>query len=165
MPFTTGQTIVHPFHGPARVVRVKVRKVRGERIQYVDLVTVETGMAIAVPVDSIEEVGLRHLVSRERVEELLEQLRQPAEGVSTVWSRRMKDLNERAASGEVGQLAHVVREITHLGHKSPASAEGSLLRSARADLATEFAAVLKISREKAETMIDEAAGAGMALAA
>lgn len=156
MPFTQGQTIVHPFHGPARVTRIKQRKVRGVPTRYIDLTTIERELSISVPLDSIDEVGLRPVVSRERVEELLEMLRTPSGQTPANWSRRMKDYRDRIATGDIDQLAHVVREITVSGPKTPGSAEGALLRDAREALAAEFAVALDVDTEAAEGLIDEA---------
>jgi len=157
MPFIAGQTIVHPFHGPLRVVRITDRTVRGVTQSYLDLQALGHPLDMSVPVGRAEDVGLRLVASRDRVQELLAVLGGPTDDQVLGWSRRLKSYQERVNSGDVDQLCFVIREITRRKPKSPASSESQLLRSARSTLVIEFSIALGVTAEQAGRLIDSAA--------
>ncbi|WP_411699620.1 CarD family transcriptional regulator [Conyzicola sp.] len=157
MSFSEGQTIVHPFHGPLRVVRVANRTIRGATTSYLDLKSLAFPLDISVPVNRAEQTGLRAVVTAERVAELLAILRAPKSEEAIGWARRFKDYQARVLTGDIEQLCFVIREITRRNPKSSASAESQLLRSTRSTLAIEFGLALELSQEDAADIIDAAA--------
>jgi CarD family transcriptional regulator len=137
MPFSEGETIIHPFHGPVRVTQIRERTVRGRTAPCLDLVAVNNTLSISVPVDRAEDTGLRAVASPEPVASLIDILRAPSAVLETQWSRRVKNYNERLTTGNIEDLCFVIREISRSGNTLPASAEGQILRNARATLAIE----------------------------
>ena len=87
------------------------RKAFGEETEYLVLRMAHGEMTLAVPVDKADEVGMRWPISEEDVEDLFEVLakrdvREPAN-----WSRRFKNHQEKLKSGDVYQVAEVVRNL------------------------------------------------------
>ena len=71
MRLTLGKFVVHPQHGPAEVVERKTRKVKGEDVEYVVLEVEDQRLQIAVPEDSLSEIGVRDLASHTRLRKLM----------------------------------------------------------------------------------------------
>lgn len=169
MSFTVGQTVVHPFHGPLRIVEIVERVIQGLPTPCFKMIAPEHALDVTVPVAKVGDVGLREISSPERIAELLGVLAATPASVKTQWSRRMKDYQERMSTGRIDELCVVIREISHSGNKAPASAEGQMLRTARARLSTEIGLSLRITSDEAERVIDvallgeEAASTGGAL--
>ncbi|MFB2587010.1 CarD family transcriptional regulator [Herbiconiux liukaitaii] len=163
MPFVEGQTVVHPFHGPLRVIRIADRTVRGVTLSHLQLRSLGHPLDVSVPVANADSVGIRPVASPDRIAELVEILRGPIDDQPMGWSRRIKSYQERVNTGDVEQLCYVVREVTRRHPKSSASSESQLLRSARSTLVVEFGLALGISPAEAEVIVDEAAE-GMATA-
>ena len=68
-------------------------------------------LTLSVPVDKADDVGMRPPIGKEEVEDLFELLgkkdvREPAN-----WSRRFKNHQEKLKSGDVYQVAEVVRNL------------------------------------------------------
>jgi CarD family transcriptional regulator len=158
MPFSEGQTIVHPHHGPVRVDRVVERVIGGSPRAYLELAagTATHPLTISVPADRAAEIGLREVASPARVAELLALLEAPQARTTQQWARRMKDHQERLSRGDLQQTVLVIREIAASGAKPGATAEGQLLRQALAVVAAEVAAALRITPAEAEAAIEAA---------
>ncbi len=157
MNFTKGQIVVHPHHGPATVKKISSRTLRGEKKQYLTLLTHQDEMSVAVPVDLADEMGVRPLMDSKGVKEIFEILTGESSPFDKVWSRRFKDYTERLNSGDVITTAGLVRDIMRRNHENRVSyGEMGVLRDAVGPLIAELALALDIDEEKASQLIDEA---------
>jgi len=158
MPFSAGQTIVHPVHGPMTIRELKTRTVKGAGVEYLELEVVGGGLRISVPVEKAAEVGLRALLSAAEIDALLEVIRMPAGPVEKQWSRRIKAYHERLTLGTPEAKAGVFRDIVRSSGAEPhAGAERDILREVRASLGAELALALGIDEDEARSMLDAAA--------
>src|SRR5699024_11629089 len=96
---TLGKFVVHPQHGPAEVVERKTRKVNGEDVDYVVLEVEDQRLQIAVPEDCLSEIGVRDLASHTRLRKLMSLFAKTGDKLETQWSRRLKALREKLATG------------------------------------------------------------------
>ena len=131
---------------------------RPDRVLYRKLLRMAHGdMTLAVPVDKADEVGMRWPISQEDVEDLFEVLakrdvREPAN-----WSRRFKNHQEKLKSGDVYQVAEVVRNLALRDQAKGLSAgEKSLYTKARNVLVSELAFALDVDEEAAMAKVDGA---------
>src|SRR5258708_19792080 len=65
-----------------------------------------------VPADKAEEIGLRDVINDEEVEEVFAVLRKKEARMPTNWSRRFKNHVEKLKSGDIYQVAEVVRNLS-----------------------------------------------------
>ncbi|MEE1618937.1 CarD family transcriptional regulator [Brachybacterium sp. J144] len=158
-----GSLLSHPVHGPVRIVARRTRTVRGEDREYVDLSVVDGEMAISVPADGKDVVGLRELLGEEEIVALLEQLAAPivAPEKKASWAHRIKTLTMQLQTGRLTDRIEVVREIYGDSGGNPSSlAEKNLLKQAVEPLAVEIAIARDSSREETtQQMLDLAAAA------
>jgi len=133
------------------------RTVFGEETEYLVLRMAHGEMMLSVPVDKVEEVGMRWPISTEDVEDLFEVLgkrdvREPAN-----WSRRFKNHQEKLKSGDVYQVAEVVRNLALRDQAKGLSAgEKSLYTKARSVLVSELSFALDVSEDDATDKVDAA---------
>ncbi|MGH2658985.1 MAG: CarD family transcriptional regulator, partial [Actinomycetota bacterium] len=109
--FRKGDTVVHPEHGAAVIEELREREILGEKRKYFVLRVAYGDLTLMVPVDSTEEVGLREVVSKREVKKVLDVLREDESRQPTNWSRRYKTNIEKIRSGDVYQVAEVVRNL------------------------------------------------------
>src|SRR5690625_3738541 len=100
MRLTLGDFVVAAQHGPAEVVERKTRKVKGEDVDYVVLEVEDQRLQIAVPEDSLSEIGVRDLASHTRLRKLMSLLAKTGDKLEQQWSRRLKALREKLARSE-----------------------------------------------------------------
>ena len=114
-----------------------------------------------VPADNAEEIGLRDVINDEEVEEVFAVLRKKEARMPTNWSRRFKNHVEKLKSGDIYQVAEVVRNLTiREKDKGLSAGEKRMLGKARQILVSELTFALKLDEETAEAKLDEVLGKG-----
>jgi CarD family transcriptional regulator len=158
-----GETVIYLAHGACIVQGKKQVVVDGERVEYVVLKTLLGEMTVSVPVSSIEQVGLRPPVSADELEDLLSVISKPDPRVPANWSRRFKNHQEKLKSGDVYQVAEVVRNLyVRADDAELSAAERVMYDRARVNLLSEIAPAIKGTAEQAESVLDDALVAGIA---
>ena len=110
--FKPGDKVVYPHHGAAVVEKREKRKdPSGQTTEYLVLRMAHGDMTLAVPVANAEDVGMRWPISKEDVEDLFEVLQKRDIREPANWSRRFKNHQEKLKSGDVYQVAEVVRNL------------------------------------------------------
>ncbi len=160
--FKKGETVIYPQHGACVVKGTKKMEAFGEKREYLILETVINEMTLKVPVEKADEVGVRPPVSPDELEDLVSVLAKPDPRVPSNWSRRFKNHQEKLKSGDVYQVAEVVRNLAARNRDAALSAaERTMYERARVNLISEIAPALKVSAEAAEEYLDEALSKGV----
>lgn len=155
--FDVGDRVVYPHHGAAVVTKRETRKAFGEKREYLVLEMAHGEMTLSVPVDNVEEVGMRWPISTEDVEDLFEVLQKRGIREPPNWSRRFKNHQEKLKSGDVYQVAEVVRNLAlREADKGLSAGEKSLFTKARGVLVSELSFALEISEEEATDRVEKA---------
>jgi CarD family transcriptional regulator len=155
--FKVGDRVVYPHHGAAVVESLEKRVAFGQETEYLVLRMAHGEMVLRVPVDKADEVGMRWPISVEDVEDLFEVLarrdvREPAN-----WSRRFKNHQEKLKSGDVYQVAEVVRNLALREREKGLSAgEKTLFTKARNVLVSELSFALDVSEDDALDKVEAA---------
>ena len=155
MSFDVGDRVVYPHHGAAVIVKREKRKVEGKSIEYLVLQMAHGELTLRVPVENADDVGMRPPIGAEEVEDLFELLgkkdiREPAN-----WSRRFKNHQEKLKSGDVYQVAEVVRNLALRDQSKGLSAgEKSMFVKARSVLVSELSFALDVSEEDALSQVE-----------
>ncbi|HVM18384.1 MAG TPA: CarD family transcriptional regulator [Egibacteraceae bacterium] len=152
MNYATGDIVVHPQHG---VARVEGTVSRGKDQTYVELRIEDKSMTVMIPVEALDEVGIRRLPTREEVDAILQMLGEDAD-VSAVWAERNAETRERLRSTELLQASMVIRDLTRHRERSakPLSAnESGSLQACMDTVASQVALTLGISVEEATELI------------
>lgn len=150
MTFEVGDRVVYPHHGAAVVEKKEKREAFGKTDEYLVLRMAHGEMVLSVPVDKAEEVGMRWPISEEDVEDLFEVLRKRDVREPSNWSRRFKNHQEKLKSGDVYQVAEVVRNLALRDKDKGLSAgEKSLFTKARSVLVSELSFALDVPEEEA----------------
>jgi len=151
MSFKVGDRVVYPHHGAAIIKRKEKRELLGgDSKEYLVLEMVHGDLTLSVPSDMADEVGMRPPISEADVEDLFRligkrDVREPAN-----WSRRFKNHQEKMKSGDVYQVAEVVRNLAlREKGKGLSTAEKSMLERARGILVSELSFALDVTEEEA----------------
>src|ERR1700681_753677 len=149
--FDIGDKVVYPHHGAAIVERREVKEAFGEKKEYLVLRLAYGDLTLMVPADHTEGVGLREVINDEEVEEVFAVLRKKEARMPTNWSRRYKNHSEKLRSGDIYQVAEVVRNLSIRDKDKGLSAgEKRMLTRARQILVSELTFALNVDTEAAE---------------
>jgi len=157
MTFKAGDRVVYPHHGAAIIEKTETKEVFGEQTEYLVLRMAHGEMTLSVPVDNAEEVGMRWPISGEDVEDLFEVLQRRDVREPANWSRRFKNHQEKLKSGDVYQVAEVVRNLALRDREKGLSAgEKTLYNKARSVLVSELSFALDVPEDDATEKVDAA---------
>ena len=162
MKFKKGDTVIYPQHGACIVHGIKRMRAFGSVQEYLILKTVINEMTLSVPTAMVNTVGVRPPVSKSELEDLRSVLSKADPRGPANWSRRFKNHQEKLKSGDVYQVAEVVRNLAARDRDSALSAaEKTMYDRARINLISEISPALKVSPEAAEVWLDNALEQGV----
>src|ERR1041384_6382733 len=158
---SAGEAATHscsaPPQGAAIVERGEQREFGGEVRDYLVLRLAYGDLTLMVPADNVEEIGLREVINDEEVEEVFAVLRKKEARMPTNWSRRFKNHVEKLKSGDIYQVAEVVRNLSiREADKGLSAGEKRMLARARQILVSELTFAIGVSEEEAGTKLNEA---------
>jgi CarD family transcriptional regulator len=158
MPFDVGDKVVYPRHGAAIIERKETREdPEGTKREYLVLKLAYGDLTLMVPAEKTDEVGLREVINDEEVKDVFALLRKKEARMPTNWSRRFKNHQEKLKSGDVYQVAEVVRNLSLRDKEKGLSAgEKRMLAEARKILVSELTFAINVDAEEAERRLDEA---------
>jgi CarD family transcriptional regulator len=127
------------MHGAGVIEAIEEREVLGERQKYYIMALPIGDMKVMIPMDSVEEVGLRQVIDDEGVRRVYEILGGEKTTMSSNWNRRYRANMEKIKSGDVFAVAEVVRNLTLRDQdKGLSTGERKMLETARQILISEL---------------------------
>lgn len=156
--YKVGDQVVYPHHGVATIERIEDKAVLGDKKTYLVLRLDAGDLTLMVPADSCEEVGIRNLINKDQVDGVLKVLRKgEVTDNAENWSRRFKANSEKLKSGDIQQVAEVVRNLSiRERDKGLSTGEKRMLNKARQILAGEIAVALSVEADEAEAVLEKA---------
>jgi len=154
--FRKGDTVVYPHHGAAVIEDLTTRELLGEEKKYFVLKLSHGDLTLMVPVDNTEEIGLREVVNKREVKKVWDILKEGESKMPANWSRRYKTNIEKIRSGDIFQVAEVVRNLSiREAEKGLSAGEKRMLAKARQILVSELTYAVGSTEDKAEAMLDK----------
>ncbi len=153
--FNVGDVVVYPLHGAGVVEGIDERKVEGEVKKYLVLRLSQGNLKVMVPTEQTAEIGLRSVISKKEVTKVMRVLQEDQTPMPSNWNHRYKKNHDKLRSGDVYQVAEVVRNLSLRDQEKGLSAgEKRMLQQARDILVSEISYAIKCDKEKALAMIN-----------
>jgi len=154
--FRVGDRVVYPMHGAGTIEGIEQREILGKTHKYYILRLPISDMKVMIPVDNTEEIGLRSIIEPSQVDEVLNVLRQDSTPMSSNWNRRYRTNLEKIKSGDIFEVASVVRNLSARNkEKGLSTGERKMLESAKEILLSELILACNWDREHAVSVIEE----------
>ncbi len=155
--FEVGDKVVYPHHGAGTVLAKELHEIRGERREYLTIEILQPPMTVMVPVDNAEGAGLRPVINERAVGEVLSVLVAEGSEMPAQWNQRFKRNQEKLRSGDILELAEVVRNLERRQQDARLSpGEMQMLERARRVLVSELMYARRVDEEGASQLIDDA---------
>ncbi|MCH7845521.1 MAG: hypothetical protein IH850_06775 [Acidobacteria bacterium] len=157
IPFAVGDKVVYPHHGAATIIKKRKLDIGGEKRDYFILEIATDQLTVSVPVDSAVELGVRPVISKNKAKQVFAALRSEPQEAGSNWSRWYKILTEKINSGDIFQVAEVIRDLDYAQKvKGISPALKRMLAKARLIIISELQFSLDISEEEAVKKLERA---------
>ncbi|MBR0307895.1 MAG: CarD family transcriptional regulator [Mogibacterium sp.] len=154
--FSIGEQIVYPMYGAGTITEIVEKDFLGEMRTYYNVNLPYCRMEASVPVDSCERLGVRPIIDPARIGEVLEVLKGKTEPMNPNWNKRYRENTERMQTGDILEVAAVVRNLVRNDRKKPLSTgEKKLLSTAKQILESELIYSGGYTMEEADRMVEE----------
>jgi len=154
--YSVGDKVVHPQHGAATIQKRVKQAFGGKKHDYFVLDIATEQLTVMVPLDKVDDL-IRPVISKTKSRDVLKSLKGEPEEAGSNWSRWYKVLNEKMTSGDIFQVAEVVRDLSFAQQtKGISPALKRMLSKARLTLSSELAFSLEIDEEEAIKRLDRA---------
>jgi len=151
--FSEGDMAVYPAHGVGVIKAIEKKTIGGIDQSFYVLEILDNQMRIMIPTNSCENVGLRAIVNKDQVDDVLDILADRTVELGTqTWNRRYRDYMEKIKTGSVHEVAVVLRDLFLLSvDKDLSYGERKMLDTAKNLLVKE----LSLAQEKEEAVVSK----------
>jgi CarD family transcriptional regulator len=154
--YEIGDQVVYPHHGAGKVVKKEQKEVLGEKREYLTIKILHNDMTVMVPCENAGKAGLRRVIGEEDVARVISVLRDDVSQMPKNWNRRFKHNRDKIKTGDVFEIAEVVRNLAiREADKGLSTGEKQMYTRAKKILASELMYALEMEEGEAEEHIDK----------
>ena len=153
--YKIGDQVVYPHHGAGKVLKKEQKEVLGEKREYLTIKILHNDMTVMVPCENAGKAGLRRVIGDEDVRKVLAVLRDDVSQMPKNWNRRFKHNRDKIKTGDVFELAEVVRNLAiREADKGLSTGEKQMYTRAKKILASELMYALDMEEGEAEEHLE-----------
>ncbi len=153
--FEIGDKVVYPHHGAGLVMTKESRELMGSEREYLTIKILHNELTVMVPTENAGKAGLRRVIDEEEIKKVTTVLTDDVSEMPKNWNRRFKYNREKIKTGDVFELAEVVRNLAiREMEKGLSTGEKQMYTRAKKILASEFMYALDKDEEGAEEYLD-----------
>jgi CarD family transcriptional regulator len=154
--YKVGDKVVYPHHGAGTVVKKESREVLGEKREYLTIQILHNDMTVNVPSENVEKVGLRKVIDEKTVEKVLQSLTGDGTTMPKNWNRRFKHNRDKMKTGDIFELAEVVRNLSLRDHeKGLSTGEKQMFVKAKKILVSELMYAKGMDEDETAVWLDD----------
>ncbi|SHK47381.1 transcriptional regulator, CarD family [Caminicella sporogenes DSM 14501] len=155
--FNIGDKVVYPMHGAGIIESIEEKEILGDKRKYYILRLPLRNMKVMIPLDNVEAMGLREIISKKEVEQVLAVLNDDKTKMPQNWNRRYRANMDKIKSGDIYEVAGVVRNLMLRDkEKGLSTGERKMLNNAKQILISELALVNDCDEVSIEQLINDA---------
>ena len=152
--FHIGDKVVYPMHGAGTIESIEEKEMFGDKSEYYIIKMPMNGMKLMVPTKTATNVGVREVSDGSVTEEVFKILEKPKQEYvhENNWSKRYRANVDKIKSGDILELADVVRDLSHRHmERGLSTGEKKMLTSAKEILISE----LVLAQDLDHKLVDE----------
>jgi CarD family transcriptional regulator len=137
------------------VLTKETRELMGSEREYLTIKILHNELTVMVPCENAGKAGLRRVIDEEEIKKVTAVLTDDVSEMPKNWNRRFKYNREKIKTGDVFELAEVVRNLAiREMEKGLSTGEKQMYTRAKKILASEFMYALDKDEEGAEEYLD-----------
>ncbi len=153
--FNVGDRVVYPMHGAGVIESIEEKEVLGERQKYYIMRLPIGDMKVMIPLENVGDIGLREVINEAEVSKVFELLEGDQSKMSSNWNRRYRANMEKIKTGDIYEVAEVVRNLYIRDiRKGLSTGERKMLDSAKQILISELVLAENTDEEEARNRLD-----------
>jgi len=153
--FNVGDKIVYPMHGAGTVESIEEKDILGEKQNYY-IIKMPGEVKVMVPTDKAENIGVRNIIEKNYAMKVYDILERDRTDMSMNWNKRYRDNMEKMKSGDIYEVADVVRNLSFKQkEKGLSTGEKKMLNNAKQILVSELVLTEQSSTEQIETLVND----------
>jgi CarD family transcriptional regulator len=153
--YKVGDKVVYPHHGAGTVVKKESRVVLGQKREYLTIKILHNDMTVNVPTENADTVGLRKVIDEQMVTKVMKALTGTGTQMPKNWNRRFKHNRDKMKTGDIFELAEVVRNLALRDHeKGLSTGEKQMFVKAKKILASELMYAKEMDEDEAAEWLD-----------
>ena len=154
--YKVGDKVVYPHHGAGTVVKKEARTILGEKREYLTIQILHNDMTVNVPSENADKVGLRKVIDEKTVVKVLQSLTGDGTTMPKNWNRRFKHNRDKMKTGDIFELAEVVRNLSLRDHeKGLSTGEKQMFVKAKKILVSELMYAKGMDEEETAVWLDD----------
>ncbi|MCI8344931.1 MAG: CarD family transcriptional regulator [Clostridia bacterium] len=152
--FNVGDKIVYPMHGAGTIDAIEEKDILGERQAYY-IIKMPGEVKVMVPTAKAEEIGVRNIINKENAGKVFQILEENETEMSNNWNKRYRDNMDKMKSGDIYEIADVVRNLSFKQkEKGLSTGEKKMLGNAKQILVSELVLAEHASQEEVEQLVE-----------
>ncbi len=152
--FEIGAKVVYPMHGAGVIEGIEEKEILGEKQEYYILSMPIKNMKVMLPVKKVEDLGVRNVIGNVEVDHVFKVLSEAGSEMPDNWNRRYRDNMEKVKSGDVIEVARVVRNLLLMDkEKGLSTGERKMLANSQQILVSEIVLAKDMEINEVEQMI------------
>ncbi len=152
--FNIGDHVVYPMHGAGVIDAIEEKDILGEKQSYY-ILKMPGEVKVMVPTNKAEQIGVRDVIDKASAEKVFSILEEDKTEMSSNWNKRYRDNMEKMKSGDIYEIADVVRNLSFKQkEKGLSTGEKKMLSNAKQILVSELVLAQNSSAEEVEGIID-----------
>ena len=152
--FNVGDKIVYPMHGAGTIDSIEEKDILGEKQAYY-IIKMPGEVKVMIPTNKAEQVGVRNIINKEEASKVMTILGQNETEMSQNWNKRYRDNMDKMKSGDIYEVADVVRNLSFKQkEKGLSTGEKKMLSNAKQILVSELVLAEHASQEEVEQLVD-----------
>ncbi len=159
--FKVGNKAVYPAHGVVQVRAVESKEICGTIRNFYILQVVDSDVTVMVPTDNAAIVGLRPVITKRQITRIYDILKTKIKNSNNQnggqsWNKRYREYSDKLKSGDIFEVANVLRDINHLQKAKDLSfGEKRIMDSARTLLIKEISIAKNLAEESVIKEIEQ----------
>ena len=152
--FKVGDKIVYPMHGAGVIETIEERSILDEKQSYY-IIKMPGEVKVMVPTAKAEEIGVRNIIDKETAGKVINVLEQDSTEMSMKWNKRYRDNVEKMKSGDIFEVADIVRNLSFKQKdKGLSTTEKKMLLNAKQILVSELVLAESKGKEEVEALVE-----------
>ena len=152
--FNIGDKVVYPMHGAGIIQDIEEKNILGEKTAYY-IIKMPGEVKVMVPTAKAEEIGMRNIIDGETASKVFQVLETDSTEMSLNWNKRYRDNMEKVKSGDIYEVADVVRNLSFKQkERGLSTGEKKMLLNAKQILVSELTLAENAQKEAIEELVD-----------